>query len=781
MNSFPDVPMPPPRRAQSFRRTGRRFLFSIVFFVPFFFLPATDDPQNINKLVLVGLLALSALVCGLSCVLIERHVKYPRSWTALSAGVFLVIVALSAWLSLSHSLSFSGNLSAPDSVLSWAVYVLVFLLTFFFFERTDIPKIGIAAGSGLLMGALMGFLQIRGIFIFPWQFAQSVNFNPAGSVTAWGILAAAAIAALMVVRPGELTYRRKILFFAAVGIAFLSLIVVNDPMLWLVLAAFVAILAALRFGPREHFQYAFAAIVLALLFALVGPRLAAFGFPSDQNSGPDISATIITTGRTLAGPRAILGSGPATFAFDFAAFRPVAVNQTGYWSGTFSEGQDLALTLLATTGLLGFFLFLWFVFLAIQPFLHIQLLDTDLAMVSSAAAFLLVMLFFAPASFAGLTILFVLLGVLMNAGGARKKISFESLGSANSFLFSLAAIVLITASLAGVFLIGEQYAAAVLFAQASDLSSSGNLSGAFSKVNTAIGLDRSDIYLRGASGILLSEVRVLVSATGTAATDELPSVITNAVRSGIAATVADPNDPANWGNLGMVDEALMQFVSGADQSAVASYQKAADLDPVDPRWDIATARTLMESADLLSVDPANDNARQAERDQAESFLEKAIALKNDYAASRVLLVQLYLQEGNMAQAIAKVQELKQQNPLDPGVAFELGYLYYQDNQTDNAAEEFQVAIILSPHYANARYFLGLIYDQKGMTAQALDEFQRIAADNPGNDQVAQIIANIQAGRPALENVNAPAALTGSEPQTSIPTTTTPAASSGKGQ
>jgi tetratricopeptide (TPR) repeat protein len=123
----------------------------------------------------------------------------------------------------------------------------------------------------------------------------------------------------------------------------------------------------------------------------------------------------------------------------------------------------------------------------------------------------------------------------------------------------------------------------------------------------------------------------------------------------------------------------------------------------------------------------------------------------------VLLVQLYLQRGNLSQAIEKVQDLKRQNPLDLGVSFELAYLYYQNNQIDQAQQEFQVATILNPTYANARYFLGLIYDQKGMTAQALDQFQKIQALSPGNAQVAAIIANIQAGRSALaNNISAPA-------------------------
>ena len=373
------------------------------------------------------------------------------------------------------------------------------------------------------------------------------------------------------------------------------------------------------------------------------------------------------------------------------------------------------LTLLATGGALGFILFILMMGTMIRPFIKLQMLRTDFAMIVSAGVLLFVALFFYQAFFAAFILFFLFYGVVAGET-SRREVVFVDLPRGRSLAASIGIMVLAALSLSAAYIVGEKYAAAVLFAQSNASAASGDLSSAFIKMNAATALDHTDEYLRGESNLLVAEARDLATAGDTSAEAELPSVIANAVQTAQSAAAVNARDPLNWGNLGSVYEAIMPIVNGTDVLAQGSYQKAADLDPQNPQWDLAIGRVLIESADLLGNSSSTAALRTEQWNDAETFLEKAIAIKDDYADARVLLIQLYLREGNITQAIAKVQELKEQNPLDPGVAFELGYLYYENNQFDQAQEEFQVATILNPNYSNARYFLGLIYDQKGMTA-----------------------------------------------------------------
>jgi tetratricopeptide (TPR) repeat protein len=95
-------------------------------------------------------------------------------------------------------------------------------------------------------------------------------------------------------------------------------------------------------------------------------------------------------------------------------------------------------------------------------------------------------------------------------------------------------------------------------------------------------------------------------------------------------------------------------------------------------------------------------------------------------------------------------------PNDIGVLFQLGLLYYQDNNLDNSRLSLERAISLNENYANARYFLGLIYDKQGDKDKAIEQFENIAKTNPDNQEIQKILNNLMAGRSALKEISPPA-------------------------
>ena len=79
-------------------------------------------------------------------------------------------------------------------------------------------------------------------------------------------------------------------------------------------------------------------------------------------------------------------------------------------------------------------------------------------------------------------------------------------------------------------------------------------------------------------------------------------------------------------------------------------------------------------------------------------------------------------------------------------------MYYNDNQLDKAQSELERAVSLDENYSNARYFLGLIYDKKSEKNLAIEQFEKIKALNPDNAEVPKILANLRAGKAALEGI-----------------------------
>ncbi len=153
--------------------------------------------------------------------------------------------------------------------------------------------------------------------------------------------------------------------------------------------------------------------------------------------------------------------------------------------------------------------------------------------------------------------------------------------------------------------------------------------------------------------------------------------------------------------------------------------------------------------------------------KAKSALEKSIALKGDYALANFLMAQVYIREGNLTEAIKKVEGLVNVAPNDAGLLFQLGVLYYRNNQLAPAQVSFERAVALNQDYSNARYFLGLIYDQEGQKQKAIEQFKPIEKLNPDNQEVKKILDNLQNGRPALSGIVPPAQAPAERTQTPV--------------
>ncbi|HVA96366.1 MAG TPA: tetratricopeptide repeat protein [Candidatus Acidoferrales bacterium] len=78
------------------------------------------------------------------------------------------------------------------------------------------------------------------------------------------------------------------------------------------------------------------------------------------------------------------------------------------------------------------------------------------------------------------------------------------------------------------------------------------------------------------------------------------------------------------------------------------------------------------------------------------------------------------------------------DPNNPQQYIDLGGVYYQLGQYDNAIREFQIAINLKQDYANAYYNLGHAYEQKGDYTNAMTAFttvKQLVADNAANTKI----------------------------------------------
>lgn len=126
-----------------------------------------------------------------------------------------------------------------------------------------------------------------------------------------------------------------------------------------------------------------------------------------------------------------------------------------------------------------------------------------------------------------------------------------------------------------------------------------------------------------------------------------------------------------------------------------------------------------------------------------------------------------------------IQAAQQAAVLDgsnPQEYLNLGGIYYQIGQYDNAIRMFQQAIVLKNDYANAYYNLGHSYEQKGDLQSALTQYQTVrslvASNKTNADQMDKEIAAVQAkiGNSATPTSQTPPATSGQQQPLSLPQT-----------
>ena len=427
------------------------------------------------------------------------------------------------------------------------------------------------------------------------------------------------------------------------------------------------------------------------------------------------------------------------------------------------------LTVLSTTGILGIlaivFLIFCFVRLLKKKFTRRSFngdgpVSPSVFIAAVGAGFLFLTWLFAPLFFTQALFIFMGLGLATALADSKKEISFAGLNNYFVFVIFIFCAVLIMGGFYSLSLAGKKYAGAIYYAKGlSSVNLQGNLDKAISQLDKARQLDTdSDQYFRTLSQLLFAKTGEIAKQN---ASSESPQIAQAEIQNAIAitaqvarqATVINSQDSLNWDNLGSIYEGFIPLEADAADLAEESYLKAAALDPKNPQELVNLARGLVSAVDIYGAD--NSGLKQEKLNKARSYLESALKLKNDYAPANFLAAVVALREGKIDEAISRLELIKQSVSLNAELAFQLGLLYYQNNQFDKAKLEFQRSVDNNPDNSNTRYFLGLIYDQLGNKAGALSQFKKVAELNPDNEEVKKIVENLQNGRSALESIVSP--------------------------
>lgn len=796
--------------SNNFEKGAKYILYLIAALLPVWFVPWPIGVEFGREITFV-VLGLAAALLWLLSVLTTGSIRYqhsPLSWiSVLLVAVFGMSTALSKAPAVSAFLADPIAEKFTTLVLGLLLMVLVGSV---FRSRDDAGNFVLVLLVSGAVSALLSILQLVfnvSLYGLIAPFAAAKEFHAIGTVNGAALFYGALLAmtaGLLASNPfgdgNELRRLVRWMLYGALLVFTVYLFLINFLTAWIVLFGSGIFLFGFMFrkmfepdaegkkrGMKVDSQYAMALALLALSLVMLfirQPVLQNLNIPAEVS--PSFRATVNVAKEVFQeGPKNILlGSGPALFGLDWARYRDSSINQTIFWQIRFNQGFSWAATLLSTTGVLGATTFLLFVgasfFLFLKHFIQRREVETALA-TSVFLGFVSVALiaFLYPANFTFILLLFILAGILSHLLAftrtteqkgfwvlKEKEILFN--GPWSMFLSSLVSIFLIALGIAGLSMHVGKFRAALAQEKGIRLVREGKIADALPYFTRAAQLEDGNFrHYDALVQVRMEKVRSLIqeASNGKNVQQEFQGEVALAIQDSQRAIQLFPEEPILWRTQGALYELIVPFIQGSEKFAADSYRKVAELDPSNPVLWVDLARTNLLYVDRLQalINQSSgvereelEGARVLALEEAMRSLEKAVAVKSDFAAAHFLMTQAALRLGDVRAAIRSAENAKFAAPFDIGVAFQLGLLYYQNGELAKAETEFTRAVSINTNYSNARYFLGLIHDRRGEKEKALAEFEQIEALNPDNEEIKQILTNLRAGKQALTNIVPPA-------------------------
>jgi protein O-GlcNAc transferase len=175
-----------------------------------------------------------------------------------------------------------------------------------------------------------------------------------------------------------------------------------------------------------------------------------------------------------------------------------------------------------------------------------------------------------------------------------------------------------------------------------------------------------------------------------------------------------PPEAAQWVNRG-----VGEYRQGRYHDAAASFEKARDLVPADPRVSNLLGTALLQAK---TYTPA----------RAE-FL-RILSLKPEALDPRLGLARIAIRVGDYETATSYFREVLARDPKNPQSLYNLGLIRYRAGDYAEARDLLGRVLEQMPDHPETHYVLGLTFMRLGDDAHAVEELQRTVSLVPENSQ-----------------------------------------------
>jgi tetratricopeptide (TPR) repeat protein len=646
---------------------------------PLLFLNKTTEFYDMPKLVF--LIAATALLLGLTIFswILKGKVVINRTPLDVPLLAFLVIVVASVFFSTTRYQAIYGDFpNIHGSAVSWALYVLLYFVTVSGLkDMSRIKSFLYVLYASTIVVALISLMSFFGIFL-PFDFAKGLNFTPTGSTFS-------TIALLILLLPLPLisiiNENKYLPRYMAVILTLLFSIVIaltgSIPAYVILFIVFGLSLYALKDQLSKKgltlFITSAAVVVLALILAYLpfaGNKIQKLeaNFPKEIQLPLSISWKVsISSFRDAP----FLGTGPASYLFNFTTYKPTEFNLLNYWGFSFGSAYNEFLQILSTLGAFGFIALIALCivviknsnkFLSLTQFRGFKNAPQDtihLALAISGLLSILLMLIHATTLVSIVVTLFILAALMMSQESIRTKASELSMGlkasTSQNQQFDLLPVVIFIIYLVGAValslktysIVSADYYHRLALSQA---NKNGTLTYQYLQKAESLNpfADSYRVDMAQTNFALANIIAVQKGPTKDnpqgSLTDKdkqtIQTLLSQAINEGRASVALSPRSARDWETLASIYRNITGVANNALAFALDAYGKAIQRDPLNPALRLAVGEIYYTAKNY---------------DLAIRFFTDAANLKSDYITAYYDLAIAYREKGDFknAQAVAE--------------------------------------------------------------------------------------------------------------------------------
>ncbi len=636
---------------------------------PLFFLNQTTEFYEIPKLVF--LVVATTVILGLWILswIFKEKVEITRTPLDFPLLALLVVVLLSTYFSASRFPAIYGNFPrVHGSAVAWITYILLYFVTVSNLKNMSQVKafLYVLYGSAVVT-ALVSLLSFFHVYM-PFDFAQAVNFTPTGSTfsTLAFLMLLLPLSMVSIVKPNKYL---PLPFALVVSILFSVVIALIGSVPMYVVLAIVFVLCFLIARPHKASEFKkvvplFLAPIIVAALVLVAAYVPFTGNKLQQLEGAfprEIQLPFATSWKVSATAfrdAPYLGTGPASYLFDFTSYKPLEFNNLDFWNFSFDSAYNEFLQILGTLGILGILSFVGLCLVALNNsrmnFMannsESEHDDTHVLLPGLAISALVavILLSIHATTLISIVVTFFIFAALMaSQKSIREKVMHLSMGIKASTLdnqsFDLLPVIIFILFVIGagfvLFKTSNAVAADYYHRQALlQANKSGNKTYGFLQkaeaLNPVIDLYRVDMAQTNfalANAIAIQKGPSTANPKGNLTDDDkrtIQTLISQSINEGRVAVALSPLSSRNWEVLA----SLYRNISGIAQNSLTfsldAYGRAIQRDPLNPslRLSVGGLYYSIKNYDLairFFTDAAN-----LKPDNANSYYNLAIALRD---------------------------------------------------------------------------------------------------------------------------------------------------------